>query len=124
MAKVFCANGGWVYGTMVPFPLDAAIYRSDRQKMVACSQLFCSSCEVPVKHMEGVANIRRWPKTQLSVLYASQDPDLWTDEVDRNAASRLYYCECSWYSTPGGTQVGHLDTKEIDTWSCAGHPAP
>lgn len=124
MAKVFCVNGGWVYGTMVPFPLDARTYRSDRHERVACNQLYCSCCEVPVKHLEGVARVSGWPKTLLTDLYEASDPARWIAEVDLIAADRLYYCRCSWYATPGGTQVGHLDTKNIDSWSCGGHPGP
>jgi hypothetical protein len=123
MPKVQCLNGGWVFGTHVPFPMDPRVYLSNPDDSVPCNQLFCSNCKVPVKHMEGVKNIGRWPK-DLPGMYASTDPDVWIDQVELKDEYRLYYCECSWYATPSAIQVGHLDTKDIDTWGCAGHPAP
>ena len=122
MSKLQCINGGWVYGTWVPVPKEAWVHFNVRKAMVACSQLFCSGCNVAVKHRDGMKNLRRWPKTSLSILYNSNDPALWNDEVELEPSHRLYHCQCCWYSTPGATPVGHLDTKDIDTWCCAGHP--
>jgi hypothetical protein len=122
MATAFCLNGGWLFGTEAVFPMDARVYLKERPATIPCNQLYCSGCQSPVKHMEGVRERGRAP-AQIGALYESTDPDDWIDLVDLEPAYRLYYCRCSWYSTPGLTQAGHLDTKDIDTWGCAGHPA-
>ena len=123
MPRVTCVQGGWVYGTQVAFPMDPRCYADRPDVMVPCNQLFCAACQVPVKHMDGVQNGARWSKTSLATLYDSTDPDLWLEEVELVPAYRLYYCQCHWYATPGGTPVGNLDTKDIDDWACHGHPS-
>lgn len=121
-ATVRCLNGGWLFGTDTPFPMDPKICLKGRPASVPCNQLYCSGCEAPVKHMDGVKDSRTAPDN-LRDLYESTDPNRWIDLVELEPSSRLYYCRCSWYSTPGATQAGHLDTRNIDTWGCAGHPA-
>jgi hypothetical protein len=122
MAKVFCLNGGWLFGTEAAFPMDPRVSLKERPARVPCNQLYCSACDVPVKHMDGVREQGRAPG-HLGALFDSTDPADWLALVDLEPSCRLYYCRCSWYSTPGITQVGHLDSKGIDGWGCAGHPA-
>jgi len=88
---------------------------------VACSQLYCSRCNTPVKHMDGVKDAAVQPH-HLRQLYASLNPDDWMGLVQLSDEYRLYFCRCHWYATPGAKQVGHLDTANIDEWACAGHP--
>ncbi|MBN8609220.1 MAG: hypothetical protein J0L92_01450 [Deltaproteobacteria bacterium] len=123
MPRVFCRDGGWVYGTHVPIRRDSGVYCAGPDDRVPCNQLECEQCSSPVKHVEGVKVRGRWSKAGLAVLYDSSDPQVWLDDVDTSPEYRLYLCRCCWYSTPGANPVGHLDTKDIDHWACAGHPS-
>lgn len=118
-----CVNGGWVFGTHVAFPMDPTVRMTERGQKVPCNQLYCSCCQTPVKHMEGVHTMVRLP-ANLRELYDAVDPELWLDIVELNDPYRLYYCRCCWYSTPALKPVGHLDSNDIDDWACAGHPIP
>lgn len=121
--RAYCEGGGWVFGTKYPFPMDATVYRVDRAARVPCNQLYCSFCQTPVKHMEGVqAKVRR--PANLGALYDSLEPDAFIDIVELSDEYRLYYCRCNWYSTTSGKPVGHLDSNDIDNWACAGHLVP
>ena len=119
--RVTCANGGWVGGTRFPFPTDPAVHQRTPEGRVVCNQLFCGECGSPVKHLEGVKTKVRAP-TDLRRMYDQLDPDAWLDVVELNDEYRLYFCRCSWFSTPSWMPVGHLDTRDIDQWRCAGHP--
>ena len=121
MADKICVKGGFIGGTQYPIPAYPRIHQTSLDGNVLCNRLRCLACHSPVKHRDGEKTRVRWPG-HLAARYDQPDHLPWREIVEAITPFRLYFCRCSWVSTCAWTPVGHLDTHDIDDWTCAGHP--
>jgi hypothetical protein len=104
-------------------PDDPSVPCEAGPRIIPCSRLVCRLCREPVLHLDGV-RLTLGRDEPMGGLHASLDPLAWLAVGEAHAATRAYACGCGWTNVLGTTPAGHLDVRDIDGWSCAGHAPP